>query len=153
VQVVGSHHQLFKVDLIALFVDPGPLLFVCGAKETLGTSQGLDVEVGDPASVPTLAVTGQRDPYFVLGVEHHVVFPEPAWSVKNTDHTLLHPHVVGRNPPGERIVAAALVAFAVFRQCNTAFAVGEPCAWAICLVGYASLGVCLCSTFTCPRGR
>lgn len=44
------------------------------------------------------------------GVEHHVVFPEPAGPVKDTQHALAHRHVLRRLAPGEGVVALALAA-------------------------------------------
>ena len=63
----------------------------------------LHIEIGNIA----LAVW-QLHTDLELGIEHHVIFPKAASPIVHAQNALLHLHLVGRAPPGYRVVFALL---------------------------------------------
>jgi hypothetical protein len=72
-----------------------------------GPLERLDIQVGDIC----LAVTArQGHAHFKLGVQHHVVFPEPSRTIIDADDTLLHLHLFPVAAPRHGIVLTLFAA-------------------------------------------
>ena len=120
-----THQQLFKIQVLAVLVQPGPLFLVSGTVEALGALNALDVEVGGPASVSAFGVAGQGNSHFVVGLQHHVVFPQSAWAVENAYDALLHAHLVRCRAPRYWVVAATFVGLDILGKGHAALAKGQ----------------------------
>ena len=118
-----SGHQALELIIIL----PRTLFLLGGIVQALCTSQSLDVEIGDPGSVCAQFVV-ERNADFVVGVKHHVVLPQAALAVVDTQDALLHLHLLWSGAPRERIILSPFRAFTshwtreghtVLRMCKT----------------------------------
>jgi hypothetical protein len=103
--------------------DPGALLLLRCVVKRLCTIHCLYVEVCD-----VVFAIGQLHADLELGVEHHVVLPQPPWAVVDTHDTLLHLHLLCGAAPCKRIILALLAARRC--DCDTTLGEGETRSWA-----------------------
>lgn len=93
-------------------VHPRTTLLLSGTQHTLSTPQRLDVQIGD-LGITVCAVagaTGESHTDLELIIEHHLVFPQTALTIKDTHNTLLGLHAAAGASPGLGVVAAVIAA-------------------------------------------
>ena len=114
---------------------PGTAFLFRGVQNALGPLQRFDVQVGD-VGVPVGAVAGapgKLDADLELVVEHHLVLPQTALTVKHAEHALLGLDAAAGAAPGLRVAVPITPSFRhgalrdgiVGAQSDTAAALGR----------------------------
>lgn len=93
-------------------VHPRATLLLGGTQHTLSALQRLNIQIGNVGiTVGAIArTTGESETDLELVIEHHLVFPQTALAIKDTQHALLGLHAAAGAPPGLGVVAAVIAA-------------------------------------------
>lgn len=86
-------------------VSPWPPFLGSSTKDAFSALHGFDIQVGN-IGIPTgdtICAARELDADFELVVQHHLVLPQTARAVKDTENTLLRLHAACRTTPGLRV--------------------------------------------------
>jgi hypothetical protein len=75
--------------------------------DSLGPLERLHIQIRD---ILLPIATGKTHAHLKLGVEHHIILPQSALAVVDTQHSLLHLHLLSVTAPAGRVVLPLLAA-------------------------------------------